>query len=405
MYTAPSQTRLNIMSKLLFVVALAVTPFFSEAFYQTGTTEMNNYAWSSNIGWISMGNGGNEQVSINTNGTVTGYAWSSNIGWIRFGGLSGFPTGGGTTASNAQLVSTGGGNYQLRGWARACAGAANTASCSGGTHPSAGGWDGWIALSGSNHTVVLSSSGVAAGSYAWGGNVVGWIDMSGVTLQLAPTATLTPSGCSIALGDTSCSGSLGYRFSNVTSANNPRITKLIPTPTAVVLSGSSVQLTGNPTMAVTYVPGTNRFRSSVDSNSNLVTATVNVGCIANASPTGAGGVCVCNSGYTQTGNSCTTVQTVMEISAERSLIRQGETVDISIEIAGPSPNCTIAGPGVTSADNPIVNQGPIPTPQTFVYTTEEINNLARFTLTCTGVYPDPQSETTTVQVIPSYSEQ
>ena len=78
------------------------------------------YAWSSNIGWISFDNGtnGNNQVVIDSStGSMIGYAWSSNIGWIKFGGLSNFPTGSGTTASNAIYNSSTG---KMSGWVRAC---------------------------------------------------------------------------------------------------------------------------------------------------------------------------------------------------------------------------------------------------------------------------------------------
>lgn len=43
-----------------------------------------------------------------------------------------------------------------------------------------GGFDGWIALSGENHSVGIS--GTSLTGFAWGSTVIGWIDMSGVKM-------------------------------------------------------------------------------------------------------------------------------------------------------------------------------------------------------------------------------
>ena len=101
--------------------------------------------------------GVNYGVNKNSDGTLTGYAWSSNIGWIKFGGLSGFPTGDGTQAQNANIN----GN-NLKGWAKALSADDN-------------GWDGWISLSGSGYGISFSSATGYFSGYAWGGDVVGWI--------------------------------------------------------------------------------------------------------------------------------------------------------------------------------------------------------------------------------------
>ncbi|MEK7499972.1 MAG: hypothetical protein AAB649_05200, partial [Patescibacteria group bacterium] len=85
--------------------------------------------------------------------------WSSNIGWIQFGSLSGFPTGTGTQAQNANIN----GN-NLKGWARALS--------------YGGGWDGWISLSGAGYGVTLAGNNFDG--YAWGSEVVGWVDFDGV---------------------------------------------------------------------------------------------------------------------------------------------------------------------------------------------------------------------------------
>ncbi len=160
--------------RIVFVLALFLSPFIASA----GTEHnMSGWAWSSNIGWISFNcsNTGtcgdsNYGVNKNPNNTLTGYAWSSNIGWIKFGGLSGFPTGG--TNQDAKVDNNG----NLTGWARACAGTA-PGDCSTMTSRTDG-WDGWISLTGTNYGVDFNSGTGKFTGYAWGNDVVGWIDFA-----------------------------------------------------------------------------------------------------------------------------------------------------------------------------------------------------------------------------------
>lgn len=93
---------------------------------QSAGGQVTGWGWTSNTGWISFNcsdtnscGQSNYSVQVDSSGNMTGYAWSSNIGWIKFGGLSDFPSGSGTAASNAALNLTTG---QVTGWARACAG-------------------------------------------------------------------------------------------------------------------------------------------------------------------------------------------------------------------------------------------------------------------------------------------
>lgn len=174
------------------------------------TVALNGYAWSENIGWISMNcatgssAGGsvcgtpNYAVTITTNATgapmpLSGYAWSENIGWIRFGGVG---TGTGNLGAPPASTYT---NPEIRGnslvgWARACTVFAS--GCTGALKPATqlGGWDGWISFSSTNGGGG-SAYGVTVGygtlsSFAWGSDVVGWVDFSGVsfTSPCAPDA-------------------------------------------------------------------------------------------------------------------------------------------------------------------------------------------------------------------------
>ncbi len=128
------------------------------------------------IGWVSFNcsntsscGASNYGVNLNSDNTLTGNAWSSNFGWIQFGGLSGFPSGSGTTASNARLN-----NNKLEGWARLA------------NHDTTPGWDGWISLGGTNYSISKDQNGKFSG-HAWGGpDGIGWISFS---------VSVPPTGC------------------------------------------------------------------------------------------------------------------------------------------------------------------------------------------------------------------
>lgn len=155
------------MKKFVYI-GIFLLSFFSligvEGVFAGTEHNIDGYAWSSNIGWISFNctndnSCGTADYGVNKNGdgTLVGYAWSSDIGWIQFGGLSGFPSGAGTTASNVVVN----GSNQLVGWARAISQDGN-------------GWDGWISLSGAP-SYGVSFSGNAFVGYAWGSEVIGWV--------------------------------------------------------------------------------------------------------------------------------------------------------------------------------------------------------------------------------------
>jgi hypothetical protein len=173
--------------KIIFVLVFGVFCFAPFMVSANSTHNMSGYAWSSNIGWISFNCTNDEGsscvkygVNKDATGYLTGYAWSPNIGWIQFGGLSGWPTGSGTTADNAKVTGS-----NLTGWAKAISGG------DGGS-----GWDGWIALSGTGYGITLDSTSSTPSTCpstecAWGSEVMGWIDFSGVTVAATPTPTLS----------------------------------------------------------------------------------------------------------------------------------------------------------------------------------------------------------------------
>lgn len=152
---------------ITFLVINVVFSPKSKDFAFADTGSLSGYAWSDNIGWVSL-NCSNDSscgtssyvISVDpVTGNLSGYAWSDNIGWISANSsdVSGCPTA--PCTPNLQ-------NGVMTGWLRALA--------------NGGGWDGWISLSGSGYGV--TQSGAALSGYAWGNVVVGWLDFSPVTI-------------------------------------------------------------------------------------------------------------------------------------------------------------------------------------------------------------------------------
>ncbi len=253
---------------------------------QSTLLEMDGFGWSNTndagvngAGWIHFKDPVNDsvswQVTIDASGNLNGYAWANpvdtvtgdrNFGWVKFGGtppLSGFPTGSGTTATNARLV----GN-NIIGWARFCSATQNVmgtnlpGNCSSMNDNMNGGWDGWISFAGD-----ATSGGIDSGSYAvtvgpvnsqgqrflsgfaWGGPLnVGWIDMSQVFIdgnaggKSLVTFTATTTSGSVTANQQTPSVS-----TSSTSSNNNVVLSwnvLDVTPNSCVASGD--WLSGNP---------------------------------------------------------------------------------------------------------------------------------------------------------------
>ena len=117
-------TILTISSLVLAMILMFGISFNNNQIQaQSDLKELKGYAWSSNIGWISM-NCSNDNscdksdykvILDEDTGNLTGYAWSSNVGWLQFGGLSDFPEGNGTQSINARINPD---TNEMEGWAR-----------------------------------------------------------------------------------------------------------------------------------------------------------------------------------------------------------------------------------------------------------------------------------------------
>lgn len=142
---------------------------------------LRGYAWSSNIGWISMNCENTDSCDTDTStygvnidpdaGNFEGYAWSENIGWINFNPTSGFPD------SPYHGVEMDLDSAEVTGWART-------------VNYSSDDSYGWIKFGDYedpdvDEEIYLDSEGKMQG-YAWGGGpekeaVIGWVKTSGTT--------------------------------------------------------------------------------------------------------------------------------------------------------------------------------------------------------------------------------
>ena len=195
--------KIHSFISLIAIGALAVLAFSFIDKADAGVADnVSGFAWSENIGWISFnstsdGSAVDYGVSVDQGGTgdFSGFAWSENIGWIDFAPTvakyGAFPE---SPNHGARLEA----DNTVTGWAFAVAGG-----------DFVDGWDGWIKLSGDwdGDGVTEPTDGPDGGDggtgddsvrldgnnfvgYAWGSDVVGWIDFdpgvsgSGVVIDI-----------------------------------------------------------------------------------------------------------------------------------------------------------------------------------------------------------------------------
>lgn len=198
----------------VFIVAIIIISNNPIKVSRADSSGLSGYAWSSNIGWVSLScadenvcSVSNYGVSIDpSSGNLSGYAWSSNIGWINFAPTGPYPENPQTSAVIS--MSTG----IASGWMRALS--YNKSYDDG--------WDGWIKI-----TDATTTNGYLNG-WAWGGLVVGWLNFQNVSVSgpvppspsspVLTTITVSPSTVSIAVGSTTTFVAIGYdQNGNVTT--------------------------------------------------------------------------------------------------------------------------------------------------------------------------------------------
>ncbi len=160
--------------------------------YSGASVCLDGWAWSGTTGWISFNSsdantGSAYDVAVDDSGNLSGYAWSGNVGWISFNpsDLNVQPTCFNNIPAHIDMSSSSQTYGQVTGWARVVSEEGRVDSS--GTN-SSDGWDGCMELSGINHsspdatgnggvtyTVNSDNTNSAISGYAWGGNVMGWV--------------------------------------------------------------------------------------------------------------------------------------------------------------------------------------------------------------------------------------
>jgi hypothetical protein len=370
----------SMFSTLVAVFLFVGFLFVGSASAQTiPPIDLNGYAWSSNVGWISLNcaTGGatgnnicatsNYKVTINADRTVTGWAWSSNVGWIKFGGLSSFPAVANTSAINARVV----GVYpdlDFEGWARACAGTL-PGDCSSMTNSTnTGGWDGWISLQqgGANpHSIGLrATTGMNTNSYAWGSGVIGWIDMFSRVTFNPLSASISGTGCTIAQDANSCNGQLSWTLG--TGVTTPRVRN---TTTNTQLS---ISQTGT-NESVSLREGANGF-AALDNTYTLVSTNL-IGTCTPGTAVDGGGYCRIIPGLPPT----------ITFRALRPVVRYGSTATLDWQLTwnpAVDGSCTVTGPGMPVGTVTASAQD----------VSDPLTGTATFRIICTGTYGTVQAE-------------
>jgi hypothetical protein len=406
-------TSLFSISKLFFIGAClfllySVVPAQAQVSGIPAGLELNGYAWSSNIGWISLNcrtggagrsdicNTNDYQVRITQAGNLMGYAWSPNIGWIRFNDFPStqtfqerhpFPVANGVGGTSYVRPSVTGTytsatnhNLTFRGWALTCAIFENrdgSMGCSGHVLSDMykGGWDGWISLNGTNYGV--NSANFGSPQYVWGSTVVGWVDISSHVNFYSPTA-LTGTGCTITtVGQSTCNGNLNWSIAS--DVSSPTIVRTLPTPQTTI----STSRTGT-NQSVVLRLGSNTFavRSGVN-GANISTLNLTVSC---------GGGLVPVEGACQLPPPDAVV--INSLTANPGIVRRGGTVVINwslsrVPVAG---QCTLSGPGFSGSSS-------VDIADLSNYTTPALNATSRITLDCGTSRRD-----VTITVVPAFNE-
>lgn len=219
----------SFLKSIIIATTISLGLFiFSPSAKAQNVVPVYGYAWSDNIGWISMNcdnsqlqpgystyncarvGGSDYGVKLDLDsGMMTGYAWSDNVGWMTFNPSSLTPITPLNRRSGVRVVGIqdqGQQFHEVNGWARFCSdfvGSRFPDSCSSSANSITaenGGWNGWVSMigktpSGTYGVIYDSTTGNFSG-YAWSGTVnglgsevAGWIDFSRVaTVPKIPTS-------------------------------------------------------------------------------------------------------------------------------------------------------------------------------------------------------------------------
>ena len=348
---------------LAFVYFFNIQSFSIEKAFSAATDNVSGWGWSENIGWISTNctdtsTCGTSNYGVNVNlltNDLSGYMWGENIGWISFNRSetnnppsAPFNSGVGTIAQNNAGVVT--------GWARALAGCQNdintpaTSCSSSGAGSVTGGWDGWIKLDN------VTYDGTKLGGWAWGSDVVGWIDFG---LTLPPPPPSTPTGLTVT--PQSCGN--GTNFLNWADAANAASYSIYNSATNAWIGNS---------VSSNYIHTTGSINTTY---SYYVRANNSVGIQSGDSAIASG----------TTAGACPAAPPGIGIIATPQLIRSGNTAVVAVTITSSyEVACTLTGVAGTSIT--ILHNG-LTSPQIYSNPTNPLTSAQMVTATCnyTGV--------------------
>lgn len=372
----------NSIKQILFIfsIVFSLSLLSTKETFAATSNNVAGRAWSANIGWISMNNctdvlnastcsGPDYGVNaLNSGpGTMSGYAWSPNLGWITFNttgtvGIdcpAGFPQ---CTPYIDWLNPNGDGSASLKGWARVCSYYKNGCSGDKAEVEALGGWDGWIALGdtqvGDTKIWGVTVNGGTMSGFAWGGDVIGWVSFSGITVgtAAAPSGTLTATSCQITAGNDRCSNSFSWTTQNLIAADtaisrNDGDPDYVPTAAEIAVGGG--------TKATTIPYGSTTFflyHNSVELAQATATAT-----------------CVAGTDWNNVTGKCQTVP-VVSLYASKTSINVGESSVLTWESQN-TTSCNGFGFS-TGAGSPTDNMSPGVVVSPIVTTT--------YSISCTG---------------------
>lgn len=182
---------------ILFTTIVLSLFLFNQDVKSGSEHNVSGWAWSENIGWISLNceneyNGvlenhcddSNYGVHINEDGLFSGYAWSENIHWISF---ADFDRDGDIDANDKEIPGspcepnckatfdseTG----IVSGWARALSYNDD--------------WDGWISLGNSTYGVFVNQETGEFEGWAWGSDIIGWINFNCDSPETGDTCSIS----------------------------------------------------------------------------------------------------------------------------------------------------------------------------------------------------------------------
>jgi hypothetical protein len=298
-----SKLKLSVLFSAIALLAVFVS--FQMVKADTGSNAYG-YAWSSNIGWISLNDCTNVAddstcapaasygvtVLPIAPGTISGYAWSSNIGWITFNN-SGCPVSGCTPGAYATW--SGDGSAAIHGWARACS--VYDSGCSGSLKNDSylGSWDGYIALDSVSGGGTAGTWGLTIGSdrktiggFAWGSEVIGWVkSITGSVYLDGPTAQLAANPVSIKNGENSV---LTVTATNIDGAN---ACSIVPAGSSTIVPGLTLVQSGtgvwtgtvnvSPASTTTYTVTCSKGSQTAKANATVMVTYIKT-------PVGGGGI-------------------------------------------------------------------------------------------------------------------